>query len=106
MNGTGTVAQIYDAKVGIALDIDGTSFWTFYNCPVRIDIATAARGICPPSSEGFNGIAVVGEPRLGLPPFTEEVHAPAIPTLSPLALAAVAVALAAIALATIRVASQ
>jgi hypothetical protein len=81
----------------VALDIDGTSFWTNAgNLLVRIDIATGAV-----LSETFTpyqiyGISVVGEPRAAL------AATQPIPALSPLGLAALAVAIAVVAALTLR----
>jgi hypothetical protein len=83
---------------GLALDIDGTSFWTNVgNLLVRIDIATGAV-----LSETFTpyqiyGISVVGEPRAAL------AATQSIPALSPLGLAALAVAIAFLAAVALRV---
>ncbi len=80
----------------VALDIDGTSFWTNAgNLLLRVDIATGAV-----LSETFTpfqiyGISVVGERRAAL------AATQAIPAVSPLGLAALAVAIAILAAATL-----
>jgi hypothetical protein len=81
----------------VALDIDGTSFWTNAgNLLLRVDIATGAV-----LSETFTpyqiyGISVVGEPRAAL------AATQSIPTVSPLGLAALALAIAIIAAITLQ----
>lgn len=81
---------------GLALDIDGTSFWTFRGCaPMKVDIASGAIltvGDCIDTPGGTVHLAVVGEPRAGLPaPATAESS---IPALSRSVLALLALALA------------
>jgi hypothetical protein len=83
---------------GVALDIDGTSFWTNAgNLLLHVDIATGAV-----LSETFTpyqiyGISVVGEPRAGL------AGTQSIPALSPLGLIGLAMAISILAAVTLRI---
>jgi hypothetical protein len=98
VDGDGNLIRSYPIPgYALALDIDGTSFWTSVgNTLVHADIASGA--ILSLTHTGFviEGLSVVGEPRAG-------IAAPAgvsIPTVSPVMLIGLAVVLSA--LATIR----
>jgi hypothetical protein len=72
----------------IALDVDGTSFWTSVgNTLVHADIATGEILSLTNADAAIFGISVVGEPRAGL------ISAAAMPTMSALLLAVLAAAL-------------
>ena len=97
VDSNGRTIRSYDVGGGIALDIDGRSFWSGRACGlVRIDIAS---GVVLTVSEPYPGCVnglfaatVVGEPRAGLP----AALAPeaTIPTLTPALLALLSLALA------------
>jgi hypothetical protein len=81
----------------IALDIDGTSFWTS-DCMRRLDIATGA--VLTNQCHGaYFALAVVGEPRAGLPALAPDQ---AIPTASGFVLSLMACVLALIAVLRMR----
>jgi hypothetical protein len=66
---------------GIALDIDGTSFWTTFGCQLRrVDIASGAVLASSPCF-GAGALAVVGEPRAGLPALHLGSDVPAVSTI-------------------------
>lgn len=76
---------------GLALDVDGTSFWTNqFGTVMRVDIASGT--VLSQSYHGrTDGISVVGEPRAGL---LAAHGVPAVPTLTSTLLAVLAVFLA------------
>ena len=82
---------------GIALDRDGTSFWTVDSCLRHVDIATGAI-LSSTCRGGAFGVAVVGEPRAG---FAAAGVAP-VPAASTWALIIIAATLGAVALLRIR----
>jgi hypothetical protein len=104
LDSSGNLIRDYPLGASLALDIDGASYWTGVACHLRrIDIATGAILTITddlPGCTGTNYIAVVGEPRPGLP---APAHAAAaIPTVSPVTLAMLALTIAAIAFAKLR----
>ena len=83
---------------GLALDVDGTSFWTSRAGHLtRVDIATGAI-LSSTLFPGIHGITVVGEPRAGLLP---SAAAGDVPALSSTLLGVLAACLAVMALAKI-----
>ncbi len=103
LSSTGSIIREYPipGAVALALDPDGTSFWTnAANYLLRVDIATGTV-----LSETFNnelifGITVVGEPRAGID--APAAAAAPIPTLSPLVLLMLAMSLGLVALQVLR----
>jgi outer membrane protein assembly factor BamB len=82
----------------LALDIDGTSFWTNAgNNLFRLDIATGQILSTTFTNDTIMGLSVVGEPRAGLAAGT------GVPTMSPLFLTALAVVLAVLGLIKLRI---
>jgi hypothetical protein len=104
LNSTGDLIREYPLGASLALDIDGTSYWTGVACHLRrIDIATGATLTISEDLPGCTGteyIAVVGEPRPALA--APAVGAEPIPTASASILALLAVAIAVIAVAKLR----
>jgi outer membrane protein assembly factor BamB len=97
VSGTGAIIREYaiPQAFALALDPDGTSFWTnAANFLLRVDIATGTILSQTYTDELIFGISVVGEPRAGV---SAPATAAPIPTLSPLALSALAISLVLIA---------
>lgn len=100
---TGTIIREYPTSgaYALALDPDGTSFWTnAANYLLHIDIATGAVLSETYTDKLIFGITTIGEPRAG-------INAPAaaaapIPALSPLALILLAMSLTLVALPVVR----
>jgi hypothetical protein len=96
VDANGSLIRAFGPGGGLALDIDGRSFWTIRGCGVaRIDIATGAvittSEQYPGCTDSPVGLTVIGEPRAAF----AAMHAgePAIPTLSRLPLVLLGVAL-------------
>jgi hypothetical protein len=85
----------------LALDTDGTSFWTnAANYLLRIDIATGTVISATYTDELIFGVSVVGEPRAGI---NAPVAAAApVPALSPLVLVLLALSVGLVALQVLR----
>ena len=99
INQAGNVLRNYGfVGGGLALDVDGTSFWTSRAGHLtRVDIATGAI-LSSTLFPGIHGITVVGEPRAGLLP---SAAAGDVPALSSTLLGVLAACLAVMALAKI-----
>lgn len=83
----GNVIRNYGIRgIGLALDIDGTSFWTNeFGWITRVDIASGTRLISTYHGTTY-GLSIVGEPRAGL----ASTHGADVPMLSWWALALMA----------------
>ena len=89
LDSAGNLVRTYNiAANGIALDEDGTSFWTgFLGTLSKVNLETGAVEIAVNTGVNIDFISVVGEPRPGLQ------SANSIPTLSQWTLALLAIAL-------------